>query len=138
MLWHEPDTHCEVLNHKHGLELPSPEVGKSYFWNLRIYKIQLRLQGLAVFFNLKFEIIKYKFKYPLFLKTFHVHFEILEHFRWSNLINFQEWDAYYWKETGECFEQESRGPCQEGQYFGYNTTTRLVHEQYFGYNTKSS
>ena len=35
-----------------------------------------------------------------------------------------EWNVYYWKETNECFEQESPGPCPTGQYFAYNSTSR--------------
>ena len=36
----------------------------------------------------------------------------------------QEWEAYYWAPLDQCFEQESPGPCQEGQYFAYNATSR--------------
>ena len=36
----------------------------------------------------------------------------------------QEWNVYYWKQTQECFEQESPGPCPSGQYFAYNSTSR--------------
>jgi hypothetical protein len=36
----------------------------------------------------------------------------------------KDWEAYYWAPLGECFEQESRGPCQEGQYFSFNLTSR--------------
>lgn len=33
-----------------------------------------------------------------------------------------DWSVYHWPETGECFEQESPGPCPPGQYFAYNST----------------
>ena len=36
----------------------------------------------------------------------------------------QEWEAYFWAPLDQCFEQESPGPCQEGQYFAYNATSR--------------
>ena len=35
-----------------------------------------------------------------------------------------EWDVYYYKQTGKCYEQESKGPCPVGQYFAYNATSR--------------
>ena len=35
-----------------------------------------------------------------------------------------EWDVYYYKQTGQCYEQESKGPCPVGQYFAYNATSR--------------
>ena len=37
-----------------------------------------------------------------------------------------EWEAYYWDQTQECFEQESPGPCPAGQYFAFNTTSRYT------------
>ena len=33
------------------------------------------------------------------------------------------WKAYYHKETGGCYEQESKGPCPKGQYFAFNATS---------------
>jgi hypothetical protein len=36
----------------------------------------------------------------------------------------KDWEAYFWEPLGECYEQESRGPCQEGQYFAFNATAR--------------
>jgi hypothetical protein len=49
----------------------------------------------------------------------------------------KDWEAYYWAPLGECFEQESRGPCQEGQYFSFNLTSRQgLHE--IGLNMKES
>ena len=36
----------------------------------------------------------------------------------------QDWEAYYWAPLDQCFEQESPGPCREGQYFAYNATSR--------------
>ena len=36
----------------------------------------------------------------------------------------QDWEAYYWAPLDQCFEQESPGPCREGQYFAYNVTSR--------------
>lgn len=37
-----------------------------------------------------------------------------------------EWQVYYYNNTGECYEQESPGPCPVGQYFAYNTTSRTT------------
>ncbi len=36
----------------------------------------------------------------------------------------KDWPVYYWPATGECFEQESPGPCGQGRYFAYNATLR--------------
>ena len=38
----------------------------------------------------------------------------------------QDWEAYYWAPLNQCFEQESPGPCQEGQYFAYNVSSRVT------------
>ena len=35
-----------------------------------------------------------------------------------------DWNVYYYKQTGQCYEQESKGPCPVGQYFAYNATSR--------------
>ena len=35
----------------------------------------------------------------------------------------ESWKAYYHKETGGCYEQESTGPCPKGQYFAFNATS---------------
>ena len=35
----------------------------------------------------------------------------------------ESWQAYYYRQTGQCFEQESKGPCPRGQYFAFNATS---------------
>ena len=34
-----------------------------------------------------------------------------------------DWSVYYWTQTGQCFEQESPGPCPPGMYFAFNASS---------------